>query len=178
MTKIFKRGMITEGYYWKSVPDHQKEYIGRDGNHTSYGTHRFMRLLSEPHAMQRRALDFRAKSEKASHNRKNEKGGPSTGRSKYTGGTWSFRTYENILALDKDEDDEAKLVKRCEEHTQATPDQSIDEEQLYYNASEVCPKGRVYGLGSLARKTRRYADPGASTSHEPMVRHSEFDAVV
>ncbi|KAK9169549.1 hypothetical protein Syun_001689 [Stephania yunnanensis] len=72
----------------------------------------------------------------------------------------------------------AKLVKRREEHTQATPDQPIDNEQLYYDASEVCPKGRVYGLGSLARKPRRYADPGASTSHEPMVWHSEFDAVV
>ncbi|KAK9101435.1 hypothetical protein Scep_024865 [Stephania cephalantha] len=57
-----------------------------------------------------------------------------------------FRTYEDILALDKDEYDEAKLVRRREEHTQATPDQPIDEEQLYYDAAEVCPKGRVYGL--------------------------------
>ncbi|KAK9118791.1 hypothetical protein Scep_016884 [Stephania cephalantha] len=72
----------------------------------------------------------------------------------------------------------AKLVRRCEEHTQATPDQSIDEEQLYYDAAGSCPKGRVYGLGSLVRKTRRYVDPGASTSQEPMVRRSEFDAVV
>ncbi|KAK9103024.1 hypothetical protein Sjap_020278 [Stephania japonica] len=30
-----------------------------------------------------------------------------------------------------------------------------------------CPKGRVYGLGSLGRKKRRYADPGASTSEMP-----------
>ncbi|KAK9100027.1 hypothetical protein Scep_023457 [Stephania cephalantha] len=119
-----------------------------------------------------------------------------------------FWTYEDILALDKDEDDEVtpndvflhvhtkdhdgvtfidnrsahihvtKLVKRREEHTQATSDQPIDEEQLYYDAVGVCPKGRVYGLGSLARKTRRYADPGASTSQEPMVRRSEFDVVV
>ncbi|KAK9101130.1 hypothetical protein Scep_024560 [Stephania cephalantha] len=145
------------------------------------------------------SADFRARSEKASHNRKKEKGGPSTGPSKHTGGTRSFRTYEDILALDKDEDDEvtpndvflhvhtkdhdgvtfidsrsrvAKLVRRREEHTQATPDQPIDEEQLYYDAAGVCPKGRVYGLGSLARKTRRYADPGASTSPEPMVRRS------
>ncbi|KAK9094816.1 hypothetical protein Scep_026285 [Stephania cephalantha] len=40
------------------------------------------------------------------------------------------------------------------------------------------PKGACYGLGSLARKTRSYADPGASTSQEPMVRRSEFDVVV
>ncbi|KAK9166524.1 hypothetical protein Scep_001715 [Stephania cephalantha] len=76
------------------------------------------------------------------------------------------------------ESDWAKLVRRREEHTQATPDQPIDEEQLYYDAAAVCQKGRVYGLGSLARKTRRYAVPGASTSQEPMVRRSEFDAVV
>ncbi|KAK9132664.1 hypothetical protein Scep_012192 [Stephania cephalantha] len=110
------------------------------------------------------------------------------------------------IALDKDEDDEvtpndvflhvhmkdhngltfidsisaqfhAKLVKRCEEYTQATPNQPIDEEQFYYDATGVCPKGRVYGLESLAGKNRRYADPGASTSQESMVRCSEFDAV-
>ncbi|KAK9118599.1 hypothetical protein Scep_016692 [Stephania cephalantha] len=77
----------------------------------------------------RASADFRARSEKASHNRKNEKGDPGTGPLKHTDGTWSFRTYEDILALDKDEDDEvtpndvflhvhtkdhdgAKLVKR------------------------------------------------------------------
>ncbi|KAK9132142.1 hypothetical protein Scep_011670 [Stephania cephalantha] len=67
---------------------------------------------------------------------------------------------------------------RREEHTQATQNQPIDEEQLYYDAAGVCTKGRIYGLGSLAGKTRRYADPDASTSQEPMVRLSEFDAVV
>ncbi|KAK9093172.1 hypothetical protein Syun_028083 [Stephania yunnanensis] len=50
--------------------------------------------------------DFKARSEKASHNRKNEKGDPGTVPSKYTDGTRSFRTYEDILTLDKDEDDE------------------------------------------------------------------------
>ncbi|KAK9158450.1 hypothetical protein Scep_005024 [Stephania cephalantha] len=130
------------------------------------------------------SADFRASSEKASHNRKSEKCGPGTGPSKHTGGTPFFRTYEDILALDKDEDDEvtpnyvflhvytkdhngvtfidsrsaqfhAKLVRRRDEHTQATPNQPIDEEQLYYDAAGVCPKGRVYGLKSLARKKRR-----------------------
>ncbi|KAK9099006.1 hypothetical protein Syun_026051 [Stephania yunnanensis] len=133
------------------------------------------------------SADFRARSEKASHNKKNEKGGPSTGPSKHTNGTRSFRTYEDILALDKDEDDEitpndvflhTKLVRRFEEHTQATPDQPIDKEQFYYDAAGVCPKGRVYRLGSLARNRRTYANPGASTSHESMVQRSEFDAVV
>ncbi|KAK9163894.1 hypothetical protein Syun_004796 [Stephania yunnanensis] len=73
----------------------------------------------------------------------------------------------------------AKLVRRREEHTQATPDRPIDEEELYYDAAGICPKGRVYGLGSLARKNKRYADPGASTSQEPMSQsriHMDFSA--
>ncbi|KAK9168650.1 hypothetical protein Syun_000790 [Stephania yunnanensis] len=52
------------------------------------------------------SVDFRAKFEKASYNRKGEKGGPGTSPSKHTGGTRSFRTYGDTLALDKDEDDE------------------------------------------------------------------------
>ncbi|KAK9089011.1 hypothetical protein Scep_028093 [Stephania cephalantha] len=53
------------------------------------------------------SADFKARSKKYSHNRKSEKGGPGTGPSKHTVcGTRSFRTYEDILALDKDEDDE------------------------------------------------------------------------
>ncbi|KAK9160425.1 hypothetical protein Syun_006766 [Stephania yunnanensis] len=54
----------------------------------------------------RASADFKARSEKASHNRKSEKGDPSTGPSKHTGGTRSFQTYKDIFALDKDEDDE------------------------------------------------------------------------
>ncbi|KAK9104606.1 hypothetical protein Scep_021450 [Stephania cephalantha] len=242
MTKIFKRGMITEGYCWKSVPDHQKEiywerwkpYFRWDPSideaivrvaYDAKACIRYGALMHELHTLGVRSdfvtdeawnryrdcwasTYFRAKSEKASHNeKKSEKGGPGIGPSKHIGGTRSFRTYEDILALDKDEDDEvtpndvflhvhtkdhdgvtfidsrstqfhANLVRRREEHTQATPDQPIDEEQLYYDAAGVCPKRRVYGLESLARKTRRYADTGASTSHEPMVRRSEFDAIV
>ncbi|KAK9132412.1 hypothetical protein Scep_011940 [Stephania cephalantha] len=159
-----------------------------------------------PHIV-RFPITIEARSEKASHNRKSQKGSPGTSPSKHTGGTPSFRTYEDILALDKAEDDEvtpndvflhvhtkdhdgvtfidnrsaqfhAKLVRRREEHTQATPYHLIDKEQLYYDAAGVCPIGRVYGFGLLARKTRRYADPSSSTSQEPMVRRSEFDAVV
>ncbi|KAK9100656.1 hypothetical protein Scep_024086 [Stephania cephalantha] len=113
----------------------------------------------------------------------------------------------SFLALDRDEDDEitpndvflhvhtkdhdgvtfidnrsarfhADLMRRREEHTQATPDRPIDEKQIYYDVAGVCSKGRVYGLGSLANKKRRYEDHGASTSQEPMVRHIELDAVV
>ncbi|KAK9151053.1 LOW QUALITY PROTEIN: hypothetical protein Syun_009362 [Stephania yunnanensis] len=98
----------------------------------------------------RASADFKARFEKASHNRKNEKGGPSTCPSKHTGGTRSFWTYEDGLALDREEDDEvtpndvflyvhmkdhdgvtfidnrsarfhAELIRRREEHTQATP---------------------------------------------------------
>ncbi|KAK9151618.1 hypothetical protein Syun_009927 [Stephania yunnanensis] len=49
--------------------------------------------------------------------------------------------------------------------TQTTPDQLVDDEAVYYKVASECPKGRVYGLGSLGRKIRRYADPDASTSH-------------
>ncbi|KAK9140119.1 hypothetical protein Scep_009800 [Stephania cephalantha] len=52
------------------------------------------------------STNFKARSEKASHNRKSEKGDPGTGPSKHTRGTRSFRTYEDVLALDRDEDDE------------------------------------------------------------------------
>ncbi|KAK9081033.1 hypothetical protein Syun_030713 [Stephania yunnanensis] len=140
------------------------------------------------------SIDFKARSKKASHSRKNEKGG-------------LIQALRSTPALDRDEDDEVtlndvflhvymkdhdgvtftdnilarfhvELVKRHEEHTQATPDRSINEKQLYYNAAGECSKGRVYGIISLAKRKRRYEDPGASTSWEPMVRRSELDAVV
>ncbi|KAK9118509.1 hypothetical protein Scep_016602 [Stephania cephalantha] len=72
----------------------------------------------------------------------------------------------------------AKLRRRRQELTQATPDQSVDDEAVYFNVAGECPKGRVYGLGSLGRKKRIYADPGASTSQlSEMVPRSEFDSV-
>ncbi|KAK9166451.1 hypothetical protein Scep_001642 [Stephania cephalantha] len=70
-------------------------------------------------------------------------------------------------------------LKRGHELTQATSDQPVDNEAVYYDVASECPKWRVYGLGSLGRKNKRYADPGATTSHEPlMVPRSEFDNVV
>ncbi|KAK9087357.1 hypothetical protein Syun_029751 [Stephania yunnanensis] len=120
------------------------------------------------------SADFRARSEKVSHSRKSKKGGPGTGPSKHTGGT----------ALDKDEDDDVTpndifLHVRTKDHDGVTfIDSKSTQFHLYYDAAKVCPKGRVYGLRSLARKKRRYADPGASTSQEPILHRSEFDAVV
>ncbi|KAK9125816.1 hypothetical protein Scep_014662 [Stephania cephalantha] len=71
-----------------------------------------------------------------------------------------------------------KLQRRRLELTQATPDQPVDDEAVYLNVAGECPKGRVYGLGSLGRKKRRYADLGASTSQMPeMVSRAEFDIV-
>ncbi|KAK9085893.1 hypothetical protein Sjap_026304 [Stephania japonica] len=71
-----------------------------------------------------------------------------------------------------------RLQRRCQELTCATPDQSVDDEAVYLNVAGECPKGRVYGLGSLGRKKRRYADPGASTSEMPdMVPRAEFNVV-
>ncbi|KAK9087495.1 hypothetical protein Syun_029889 [Stephania yunnanensis] len=55
----------------------------------------------------------------------------------------------------------------------------VDDEAVYLNVASECPKGRVYGLGSLGRKNRRYADPGASTSQMPeIVPRADFDIVV
>ncbi|KAK9081593.1 hypothetical protein Syun_031681 [Stephania yunnanensis] len=59
---------------------------------------------------------------------------------------------------------EAKLQKL----TQTTPDQPVDDEAVYYKVAGECPKGRVYGLGSLGRKKRRYADVDASTSQQKL----------
>ncbi|KAK9150764.1 hypothetical protein Syun_009073 [Stephania yunnanensis] len=54
----------------------------------------------------------------------------------------------------------------------------VDDEAVYFIVAGECPKGRVYGLGSLGKKNMRYADPGASTSQMPeMVPRSEFDSV-
>ncbi|KAK9087521.1 hypothetical protein Syun_029915 [Stephania yunnanensis] len=73
----------------------------------------------------------------------------------------------------------AKLQMRRRELTQATPNQLVDDEVVYYNVTGKCPKGRVYGLRSLGRKKRKYADPGATTSKLPeMVPRSEFDRFV
>ncbi|KAK9114741.1 hypothetical protein Syun_021538 [Stephania yunnanensis] len=71
-----------------------------------------------------------------------------------------------------------RLQRRRLELTQATPDQPVDDEAVYLNVPGECPKGRVYGLGSLGRKKRRYANPGASTSQMPeMVPRAKFDIV-
>ncbi|KAK9111827.1 hypothetical protein Scep_019346 [Stephania cephalantha] len=76
----------------------------------------------------------------------------------------------NLSALERSE--------RFYELTQATPEQAVDDEAVYYNVAGECPRGRVYGIGLLGRKKRRYADPGASTSQMPeMVPRSEFDNV-
>ncbi|KAK9100473.1 hypothetical protein Scep_023903 [Stephania cephalantha] len=71
-----------------------------------------------------------------------------------------------------------RLQRRRLELTQATLDQPVDDEAVYLNVAGECPKGRVYGFGSLGRKKRRYADPGASMSQMPeMVPRAEFDIV-
>ncbi|KAK9105157.1 hypothetical protein Scep_022001 [Stephania cephalantha] len=140
MTKIFKRGMITEGYCWKSLPDHQKDIYWERWKVWRVDA-RAPRLGMRP--------DF------------------------VTNEAWNrYRGYWASA------DFKAELVRRREEHTQATPNRSIDEKQLYYDAVGECSKERVYGLVSLAKRKRRYEDPDASTSREPMVRRSKLDAVV
>ncbi|KAK9089486.1 hypothetical protein Scep_028568 [Stephania cephalantha] len=62
-------------------------------------------------------------------------------------------------------DNGSKLQRRgAQELIQTTLDQLVDDEAVYYKVAGECPKGRVYGLGSLGRKKRRYADADASTS--------------
>ncbi|KAK9099000.1 hypothetical protein Syun_026045 [Stephania yunnanensis] len=60
----------------------------------------------------------------------------------------------------------ANLQSRRQELTQTTLDQPVDDKAVYYKVAGKCPKGRVYGLGSLGRKKRRYAYPGASTTRD------------
>ncbi|KAK9167469.1 hypothetical protein Scep_002660 [Stephania cephalantha] len=78
-------------------------------------------------------------------------------------------------------DTRSERLHAPEETSGADPgytDQPVDDEAVYLNVAGECPKGRVYGLGSLGRKKRRYADPGASTSQMPeMVPRAEFDIV-
>ncbi|KAK9132937.1 hypothetical protein Scep_012465 [Stephania cephalantha] len=69
---------------------------------------------------------------------------------------------------------QAKLQRRRQELTQTTPDQPVDDEAMYYKRAGECPKGRVYGLGLLGRKKRRYADADASTSQLPCLNGSDW----
>ncbi|KAK9139789.1 hypothetical protein Scep_009470 [Stephania cephalantha] len=48
-----------------------------------------------------------------------------------------------------------------------TGQMAVDDEVVYFNVAGECPKGRVYDLGSLGRKKRRYADLGLSQSQPP-----------
>ncbi|KAK9155366.1 hypothetical protein Sjap_002846 [Stephania japonica] len=90
--------------------------------------------------------DFLARSSQATANRNTEVEGPGTGPSKHSGGSVSFVTTQERLAPEE----------MSGAHP-ATPDQSVDDEAVYLNVAGECPKGRVYGLGSLGRKKRRYA---------------------
>ncbi|KAK9136972.1 hypothetical protein Sjap_007566 [Stephania japonica] len=97
----------------------------------------------------RESEDFRARSRQATQNRNTEVEGPGTGPSKHGGGS--------VLRADVGSD------------PSATPEQSVDDEAVYLNVAGECSKGRVYGLGSVGRKKRRYGTPGASTSQTPDV---------
>ncbi|KAK9157037.1 hypothetical protein Scep_003611 [Stephania cephalantha] len=72
--------------------------------------------------------------------------------------TWGREEMSGVLILG------AQLQRRRQELTQATPNQPVDNEMVYYDVVGGCPKGRVYDLESLGRKMRKYADPGGSTS--------------
>ncbi|KAK9085373.1 hypothetical protein Sjap_025784 [Stephania japonica] len=146
--------------------------------------------------------DFLARSSQATANRNTEVEGLGTGPSKHDGGSVSFVTtqerlndssetpptvnelYLHLHTVNHDrmtfiDTRSERFYRRCQELTQATPDQSVDDEAVYLNVVGECPKGRVYGLGSLGRKKRRYVDLGASTSEMPdMVPRAEFNVVL
>ncbi|KAK9138152.1 hypothetical protein Sjap_008746 [Stephania japonica] len=201
MTKVFKRWMIPEGYCWKSV--HRLIIKTNTGATLEDGMTRFPRISFERRTTKlagirytalmhklkkkrvqpvyvideawRRYLEYLGErglpcqSSQATANRNTEVEGPGPGPSKHDGGSVSFVTTQERLD---------RLRRRCRELTCATPDQSVDDEAVYLNVAGECPKGRVYGLGSLGRKKRRYADPGASTSEMPdMVPRAEFNVV-
>ncbi|KAK9087184.1 hypothetical protein Syun_029578 [Stephania yunnanensis] len=50
----------------------------------------------------------------------------------------------------------AKHQRRRQELTQTTPNQSLEDEAMYYKVAGECPKGSVYNLRTLWRKKRRY----------------------
>ncbi|KAK9107995.1 hypothetical protein Syun_024006 [Stephania yunnanensis] len=74
---------------------------------------------------------------------------PWTGPSKHGGGSVSFATTQERLA-----------PERRRGGDPATPEQSVDDEAVYLNVAGESSKGRVYGLGSVGRKKRRYGTPG------------------
>ncbi|KAK9096761.1 hypothetical protein Sjap_022258 [Stephania japonica] len=116
-------------------------------------------------------------SSQATANRNTEVEGPGTGPSKHDGGSVSFVTtqerltpptvnelYLHLHTVNHDGmtfiDTRSERFYAPEEMSgahPATPDQSVDDEAVYLNVAGECPKGRVYGLGSLERKKRRYA---------------------
>ncbi|KAK9080999.1 hypothetical protein Syun_030679 [Stephania yunnanensis] len=144
----------------------------------------------------RESEDFRARSRQATENRNTEVEGPGTGPSKHGGGSVSFATTQERLADSSETPPSVndlylhlhtvnhdrttfidtrserfydRLQSRRQELTQATPEQSVDDEAVYLNVAGESSKGRVYGLGSVGRKKRRYGTPGASTSQTPDV---------
>ncbi|KAK9096682.1 hypothetical protein Sjap_022179 [Stephania japonica] len=93
-------------------------------------------------------------------------------------GRWDDALPEDLVRAAYDELASTRLQSDVGEATRATPEQSVDDEAVYLNVAGECSKGRVYGLGSVGRKKRRYGTPGASTSQTPdVVRGREFDVV-
>ncbi|KAK9155844.1 hypothetical protein Sjap_003324 [Stephania japonica] len=119
---------------------------------------------------------------KRRENRNTEVEGPGTGPSKHGGGSVSDSSetppsvndlYLHLHTVNHDRRHSSILDRSGSERTSggdpATPEQSVDDEAVYLNVAGECSKGRVYGLGSVGRKKRRYGTPGASTSRAPDV---------
>ncbi|KAK9110538.1 hypothetical protein Sjap_018598 [Stephania japonica] len=124
--------------------------------------------------------DFQARSRQATQNRNTEVEGPGTGPRSTVADSSETPPSVNDLYLHlhtvnhdrttfidtRSERFYDRLQSDVRSRPRATPEQSVDDEAVYLNVAGECSKGRVYGLGSVGRKKRRYGTPGASTSRD------------
>ncbi|KAK9159996.1 hypothetical protein Syun_006337 [Stephania yunnanensis] len=124
-----------------------------------------------------RARTSEARSRQATENRNTEVEGPGTGPSKHADSSETPPSVNDLyLHLHTVNHDRrhSSILDRSGSMLQsetsggdpATPEQSVDDEAVYLNVAGESSKGRVYGLGSVGRKKRRYGTPGATTSRD------------
>ncbi|KAK9123500.1 hypothetical protein Sjap_013102 [Stephania japonica] len=198
MTKVFKRWMILKGIVGSRCSLIIKTNTGDNGRWDDALPEDLVRAAYDELASTRyTALMHKLKKNRASDARIGTPRSKATGTgpSKHGGGSVSFATTQERLAdsseappsvndlylhLHTVNHDRTTFIDTRSERfydrlradvgsDPATPEQSVDDEAVYLNVAGECSKGRVYGLGSVGRKKRRYGTPGASTSQTPDV---------